>query len=90
MAMSKKCDGCGEITSYIFAAQYLNGEHEAIICKECYNDGHRCWLLLDGSLTVNIEQPEGGRRAAPYWDEGLFVTGGQEWPIYPVQVQPEQ
>lgn len=89
MAMATPCGGCEKTTSWICAAQYCNGKHHVIICSACYEQGERCWVLPDGSLKVSKEKPEGGRAAALYWDEGGFVTGGEEEVTYPNRTQPE-
>lgn len=87
MAMSSNCGGCGERTSYICAAQYTHGGETIILCKDCYDEGHRCWFL-DGKLVVSKEQPPGSQPAYLYWDEGGWVTGGHEPVLYPNTEQP--
>jgi hypothetical protein len=89
MAMSSPCDGCGNITSYIFAAQYRNGDKaHAIICSGCWDEGKRCWFTSDGDLVVAKDQPDNSRAAALYWDEGGMVTGGDIAVTYPDTYQP--
>ena len=95
MAMSKPCDGCGEVTSYICVAQFRSGTEEdsieKIICKSCWDAGKRCWWFENGELVVSENRPPEGKRAALYWDEGGYVTDfvdGTLLPTYPDIEQP--
>lgn len=92
MAMASPCDGCGEVTSYICAAQYCHNKQQKILCYDCYNERQiRCWF--DGTdLMVNKEAPENWVPAVLYWDEGLRVTGFDEnvRVTYPSTQQPEK
>lgn len=87
--MPVDCSGCGSATTCLFAAQYLNEpDHKpAYICKDCYEEGKRCWVLPSGELTVSKVQPDSGKPAVAFWDEGWYVTGGVEL-TYPETSQP--
>lgn len=88
MAMATPCGGCEKTTSWIFAAQFCNGENEhVIICNECWDAGKRCFLGPNG-LVVSNELPPSHKEAALYWDEGGFVTGGDLPITYPSVEQP--
>lgn len=83
LGMPVICNGCGQNTTCVFAAQYRNDPHEAYICKTCYTKGLRCWVNPNGSLVVTKYQPNDFKPALLYWDEGNYVTGGDVKVNYP-------
>jgi hypothetical protein len=91
---SIECTQCKKNTGCVILAQYLNRPiDEAYICKPCYDEGYRCWILIDGTFIVSIEQPKFrySRRADLYWDEGSNVTEDNTLPrTYPRPYQPIQ
>jgi hypothetical protein len=91
MAMPVNCGGCGIMTSCISVAQYMNtNNRSAYICKDCYEAGQRCWVILNGDLVIQKKKPISSRMAVLYWDEGDYVTGGGLDITYPSQEQPGQ
>ena len=95
---SKNCTSCNKLTGCVVLAQYQNGEdHSAYICSDCYHYGNRCWVLEDGQLVVQHEQPPNSKKAILYWDEGGYATNfhdvatydGGRVVTYPEIVQPE-
>jgi hypothetical protein len=88
MAYVAKCGGCGQSTSYLFAAQYVHNTDTQIICLECYGSGYRCYFVNNSHLCVSNKQPDNSVLAKLYWDEGGCVTGS-DCVCYPIQNQNE-
>lgn len=90
MACVDNCGGCGRLTSYLWAAQYVHNEDTQIICPECYSDGYRCYFVNNDHLFISDVQPDNSVLAKLYWDEGGYVTG-EDWNgvCYPIQNQHE-
>ena len=88
MACADKCGGCGQLTSYLFAAQYVHNIDTQIICGDCYKNGYRCYFVNDCYLLVSNKQPDNSVLAKLYWDEGGLVTDG-DCVCYPIQNQNE-
>ena len=84
MAMAKPCAACGEECSFIFGAQYQHNDKHLIICKQCYDNGYRCYTTQEGNLLVSKIQPPNSIPTRIYWDEGGYVTktDGSDWTYF--------
>jgi hypothetical protein len=89
MAKATPCGHCKQVTSWICAAQFYNGEDEhIIICYDCWRAGKRCFIGPNGLVVNNKAPSDEYREAALFYDEGGFVTGGEIPMTYPDMNQP--